>query len=376
MKPSNFFGLFKASVQAEENVNAPRKGEKENRADERESFRLDGLAALEAIGEQPLLVENTITQGSVVMIFGQSGAGKSFTAIDLVLRIASGLSWLGRDVARGGVVYFPSEGRANLANRFNAWFAENGVAKEDAPVAFILQDIDLRDRHRVGELIDHLKEKKDRFKHGLKAIFFDVFVGYLGGGDENSNPEMNLVMGNLHWLAQELGVTVFIIHHSGWGNSDRERGASALRAACDAVFCVSKDGRDGIRLKTAKQKDFEDAEEWALDKVKVELPNGKTSLVLRRNDSPQARTSVSDQDRFESWALEQLSANDNAAELASMRAAFREIYAAEKGLDPKEDATKISSAGGKAFVRALNSLSEKGAVRVQGTMILGQKDGA
>ena len=45
-----------------------------------------------------------------------------------------------------------------------------------------------------------------------------------------------------------------LVHHTGWGNTERERGHSSLRGACDTILNVKRDG-DVITVSCIKQKD-------------------------------------------------------------------------------------------------------------------------
>lgn len=308
---------------------------------------LVGLDYFEALAEKPMLFEGLIAQDSVVMIFGEGGAGKSFTAIDILMSATCMLPWLDHAGNGGGVIYYPSEGRAGLASRFHAWHAEHGVVPDSAPVAFGVCDVNLCDRDEVEHFIKRIENQRKRFKNGLKAIFFDVLAGYIEGADENSNKEMSEMTKNLHKIAQELHVTVFIIHHAGWSTTERERGASAIRTACDTVFSVQKEGEEGVRLKVVRQKDFESGQEWLFDKIKKELPDGKSSLILRlaEDQTPRKGHWLNGDERC---LMALVAANDNEIKNKVLKGQFVEAYAAYRGLsqfETRSDAQKAYENG-------------------------------
>lgn len=58
------------------------------------------------------LVRNWIEAGSLNQLFGESGAGKSFVALDWCLSIATGQAWNGCTVQKGAVFYITSQARA------------------------------------------------------------------------------------------------------------------------------------------------------------------------------------------------------------------------------------------------------------------------
>ena len=87
-----------------------------------------------------------------------------------------------------------------------------------------------------------------------------------------------------------------IVHHSGHGENQRARGASALRGALDSEFSCKKD-RSTLVISCTKMKDAEAPENLAMSLKSVELgvaKDGKqiSSAVLIRNDEVQIRSKI------------------------------------------------------------------------------------
>ena len=72
-----------------------------------------------------------------VIIYGESGAGKTFAVTDLVLAIVRGTEWRGHRVNKGRAVYVCGEGLAGFRNRLQA-FAQHHEVEFSA--AFRLAD--------------------------------------------------------------------------------------------------------------------------------------------------------------------------------------------------------------------------------------------
>jgi RecA-family ATPase len=61
------------------------------------------------------LIRDWLPASSLILIYGEPGAGKTFVALDIAVAIATGRDWNGNKVARGIVLYIAAEGVAGLA---------------------------------------------------------------------------------------------------------------------------------------------------------------------------------------------------------------------------------------------------------------------
>ena len=92
----------------------------------------------------------------------------------------------------------------------------------------------------------------------------------MGGGNENSADDFAQVLRNIDTFLKPLRVTVAIVHHSGHYETDRSRGSSAIRAAMDFEYMVSKDG-EHVTMKATKIKDGPIPEPMLFKLVDVDL---------------------------------------------------------------------------------------------------------
>src|SRR5947208_368501 len=75
------------------------------------------------------LVLSVVRSRTLVLMWGASGSGKTFLALDLALSIARPTRWFGRRVRHGGVIYLAGEG--HLKSRIDAYMAVHGLQDDD-----------------------------------------------------------------------------------------------------------------------------------------------------------------------------------------------------------------------------------------------------
>lgn len=181
-------------------------------------------------------------------IFGPSGSGKSFLAIDLAIRLASGSNWFGRKTVTCPVTYVMLEGEAGLRNRIVAWERANGT---QVPLNFaaVTQSFDITAHQDVRDLAAAVP-------HG-GVIIVDTLNRAASGKDENSSKDMGEMIAGLKNLQKFTGGLVIAVHHTGKDTSRGMRGHSSLPAALDGAIEVRRNGQQRS-WSVAKAKDGED----------------------------------------------------------------------------------------------------------------------
>ncbi len=219
------------------------------------------------------LVQGWIERGAFCMLNGAPSSGKSFIALSWAAAIATGCSqWFGRATRRGPVIYLCGEGHRGVARRLRGWSDHHGISLDDAPLyvsdrAFPLDQA--VDAHAAGEVIEAAADSEGMVP---ELIVIDTTARHFGG-DENSAQEAGALIAHAAEMGARWGAAVLMVHHSGHGASERARGSSAFRAACDAEYLATREGDDGcIVLKTKKAKDHDEPEPMAFDLVGYALP--------------------------------------------------------------------------------------------------------
>jgi hypothetical protein len=70
-------------------------------------------------------IRNYLPLDTTAILYGESGAGKSFMALDMALHVATGREWHGHKVRQGAVFYIAGEGVGGMGARCKAWTIAN-----------------------------------------------------------------------------------------------------------------------------------------------------------------------------------------------------------------------------------------------------------
>ena len=202
-----------------------------------------------AAGPSPAwLVRGVLPQAELAVIYGESGSGKTFFALDLVAAVARGVEWRGRRVKLGRVVYICAEGAGGFRNRVKAYARVNKVEHDSMQLDVIADAPDM-----LGD--DH---KALAARIGSAAVVVvDTLAQTTPGANENSGEDMGKAIAHCKALHRATGALIVLIHHSGKDATRGARGWSGIKAACDAEIEVVR--AKGSRLaRISKQKDGED----------------------------------------------------------------------------------------------------------------------
>lgn len=227
------------------------------------------VSQLHDLPEPTWLVDGHLTDGLTIM-YGPSGAGKTFLALAWALSIATGAPWMGRDVLHAPVVYVSGEGGSGLGKRVSAWQSK---AQQWQPHLYtIIGTV----RLTVGTEVQALQ----RAVHatGARLLVVDTLARAMVGADENSAEDMGYVIQGLDWLRRTENCAALVVHHSGV-EATRPRGSTALFGAADTTVRV--DGEDAkLRVSCEKQKEAAPFAPWAL-----KLRETVGSCVLEQDES-------------------------------------------------------------------------------------------
>jgi len=220
-----------------------------------------------------MLVGRILECNTLVSIYGDSGVGKSFLALDLAFCVASGQRWHGEVVQQGGVFYLAGEGREGLIRRRQAWEMANDRSLEEAPLYLSTKATDLADEQSRIEVLEQIREvaKQD----SLKLVIVDTLSRHFGGRDENQAGEMAKFVECLDHIRQKFGMTVLLVHHTGKDANRGARGSSVLRAALDNEILVKQDKKGLVKLTNEKMKDAEPFQPMAFQLASVTLRDGR-----------------------------------------------------------------------------------------------------
>lgn len=251
---------------------------------------------LDSVGiRQDWLVEDLIFQGDSGLIFGASGSGKSFLAVDMGLSIARGIPFMGKATNQGAVLYQAGEGGKGLVKRLRAYRQARSVAG-DVPFILLPARVDLFSSDGDAEaFIEECLAWKVRHPD-LAAVFIDTLSTASPGANENASEDMSRLLAFGEAVQRRVGISVIWVHHKN-AAGDRERGHTSLRANVDTALEVNRDDDDNRTLKVVKIKDGEDGEKIGFELQSVTIgtyDSGKpmTSCVVRPAEVGSTRTGM------------------------------------------------------------------------------------
>lgn len=217
---------------------------------------------LESLPQLEYIVPGMIPAGGFVVLVGAPGCGKTFLVLDIVMSVATGLPWHGRDVVQGPVVYVAGEGVRGLTSRIRAWKEEQAFAGR-AGLFVLPQPTALTQPDEVARLIAAIGV----LPAPPVAVVIDTLARNMGEGDENSARDVARLTAGVDRIRHATGATVILVHHTGL-KGERERGSSALRGNADTTMLLRGSRTGLVRLDCLKQKEDEPFASLALQLTK------------------------------------------------------------------------------------------------------------
>lgn len=249
---------------------------------------------IDSVGiRQDWLIEDMMFEGDAGLIFGASGSGKSFLAVDMGLSIARGVPFLGKATRAGAVLYQAGEGGKGLVKRLRA-YRQDRIVQGDVPFILLPARVDLFGSDGDGDaFIEECRAWKVLYPD-LAALFIDTLSTASPGANENASEDMSRLLKWSERIQREIGCAVIWVHHKN-AAGDRERGHTSLRANVDTAIEINRSEDDERTLKVVKIKDGEDGEKIGFELQSVTIgtyDSGKpmTSCVVRPAEVGSART--------------------------------------------------------------------------------------
>lgn len=227
-------------------------------------FQVLSLQELAALPRPEWLVQQHLVAGSLAVLYGKPGSGKSFLALDISLSIASGIPWGGLTSKEGMVLYVAGEGHGGLLQRVEAWCCQHEIPLP-SNIRVLPGRVNLLHAEDVEGLLQGIRDMPTL----PILIIFDTLSRCMVGGDENGNRDMGLIVSHLDCLREATGACILVIHHTVKSGKE-ERGSTVLRGAADTMLQLTTTSTFGrVVLSCEKQKDgtpFKTTE-WQLTQV-------------------------------------------------------------------------------------------------------------
>jgi len=207
-----------------------------------------------AITPPTWVVKHMLERDSLAMMYGASGAGKSYVAIRLATAVSNGTHFHSHQTKQGTVVYMCGEGYRGVVDRLRAISINDSLASLGA--LYLTNRI--TDFSNQDDVTATVKELTDNDIHP-DLVIIDTLARASGGFDENSTADMNkFVLACDYMRRQFKGAAIMPIHHTGKGDKSVARGSSVLRAAMDVEIMVEPaPEQTGVVVSSTKAKDGE-----------------------------------------------------------------------------------------------------------------------
>ena len=217
------------------------------------------------------LIKGFLEKDSFSCLYSDSGAGKSFLAIETAACVATGTPFYGLPVKQGPVIYLAGEGQGGLSRRFKAWSIARGVSLKDALLYMHIGNFNLIHPELMVPVVNALEKLINELGRPPALVILDTWSRTLGGDDSAPSDAAAGVAALDSLRSRFENYAVLVVHHEGHIKG-RSRGWSGLRAAVDMEYRAER-GSDGIlRLECTKAKDSAPMEPMSFQFVEVELP--------------------------------------------------------------------------------------------------------
>lgn len=183
------------------------------------------------------LIKNLLPETGLGMLFGPSGSGKSFFALDVAMSVSLDREWRGRRVKGGQVAYICAEGGTGFRRRGRAYLEYHGLAREGLPLHLLADAPNLLEKGDIKDLIFALRQIK-----GLRLIVVDTLAQTTPGANENTSEDMGRVMAHCNALVAATGAFVLLVGHTGKDEDRGHRGWSGMPAAFDVSIQLERSG--------------------------------------------------------------------------------------------------------------------------------------
>ena len=234
------------------------------------------------------LIKYVLPEADLVVLYGASGSGKTFVALDMAFCVAQGLPWRGHKAKQGKVIIIAAEGAGGLGKRAKAYAKRHNINLQDVDIHVISAAPDMLDGEDIAEVLAEIKSHGD-----VALVIVDTLAQVTPGANENAGEDMGRALANLRLIREAAGATVMVVHHAGKDLSKGSRGWSGIKAAADAQIEVVRHENGQREIHLEKMKDGEDGLRFGFTLEIIELgvdADGVmiTSCVAVEADLPKA----------------------------------------------------------------------------------------
>jgi archaellum biogenesis ATPase FlaH len=173
--------------------------------------------------------EGIVADGSVTLLAGSAGDGKTWLAHGLAAGVARGEPFAGIDCTKGNALVIDAEMGARMSIKR---FRIAGIGAEVGLVDAMGLDLSNDDDFAFLEW--------DIERKGANFVVLDSLRKLTPGKRENDSDDMAPLVAKVGKLARDTSSAIILIHHRGKGESHAYRGSTAIGDQSDAVAILSR----------------------------------------------------------------------------------------------------------------------------------------
>jgi hypothetical protein len=316
------------------------------------------------------LIKGVLPRAELGVLFGASGSGKTFVALDLAFSVARGNAWRDRRTARGRVVIIAAEGAGGIGKRGEAYARYHEFDLRGIDLHVIPAAPNFLDNDDISEVMAEIVNIGP-----VDLVIIDTFAQVTPGANENTSEDIGRALANLKLLYGVTNAMNLVVAHAGKDLSKGVRGWSGLKAAADVQIEVLRHENGDREIIIEKMKDGEDGIRWGfkLEVVEVGIDyDGDiiTSCVAVPTELQakveQERIGLKRRGRVENHVLEIMTLFGEQSIVGAVELIDRAVAALQPPEDGKRDTRRQS------VTRAIQALSKEkdGPLRLEGGKII------
>ncbi|MBT6230218.1 MAG: AAA family ATPase, partial [Candidatus Scalindua sp.] len=174
------------------------------------------------------LVDRHIPKGSITLVFGKGGIGKTWLMLQIARCIGSGKPWLGYETRKTPVIFVDFENPLAVLN------SRTQILGDGENVYFWRAH---NDNLKAPKLDSNEWVQYKRLPEGAVLVFDTLRASQ--SKDENASNDMSLIMGRLKEL-RDLGFTIVLLHHTPKNSDKAPKGSTAIVDLADHILGLTR----------------------------------------------------------------------------------------------------------------------------------------
>ena len=319
------------------------------------------------------LIKRVMPKAGLGILYGASGSGKTFVALDFAFSIAMGRDWRGNRTTQAKVIIIAAEGGSGLGKRAEAYARFYNFDLRDVPNLHVITAApNFLESDDISEVLAEIKAIG-----GAEFLIIDTLAQVTPGANENTSEDMGRALANIKLLHEQLGCMVELVHHAGKDLSKGSRGWSGLKAAADVQHEITRHENGEREILIEKMKDGEDGVRYGFKLEVVDLGVDYDGDIITSCVAVEIELSAPKEDlgdrkgtkrrgRMENHVLEVMTMFGE----QSIVSALELIEKASEALPPPEPGKRDIRR--QSVTRAINSLSREkdGPLKVEGGKVI------